>query len=424
MSKQWNKDIHDRLKDFQKKAPEGLLDDIKSEMHRRGLSPVPAGGSPFIRPRHILRAVSAAAILLIVSFIGYRWNESSPTFVKDAHHPSEPESIQPMALSELKPSATGLIAPVTTKPAARIPKLNVSASDILPIEHTTNSIENAGQTAEETESTPIAEKEKQQNKKTHIATHHSGKVVRNQKRIYTSDHKKNPIFAIGTHVSGIVAHSGPKDDLFSMNNEAFNPPHGDSTTNTTKVGTHPIYRHKQKKVHHKPIKAAVSFRYNIKPKWHFQSGLVYSYMVSEFSEHSFFLQQVEQTKQKLHYIGVPVQIGYQVWQKKRFSGYIDLGGQVEKMISGKAASLYWEPNYDQRPYTYLYSRTKSVSDKHLTFSALASIGAEYHLGHTVSLYAEPSVHYYFKNGSGLENHYTKQPLNFNLTIGLRFHWGK
>ena len=48
MSKQWNKDIHDRLKDFQQKAPEGLLDDIKSEMHRRGLSPVPAGGSPFM----------------------------------------------------------------------------------------------------------------------------------------------------------------------------------------------------------------------------------------------------------------------------------------------------------------------------------------------------------------------------------------
>ena len=26
MKKQWNKDIHDRLKDFPKKAPEGLLD--------------------------------------------------------------------------------------------------------------------------------------------------------------------------------------------------------------------------------------------------------------------------------------------------------------------------------------------------------------------------------------------------------------
>ena len=38
MKKQWNKDIRDQLKDFPKKAPEGLLDDIKAEMLRRGLS--------------------------------------------------------------------------------------------------------------------------------------------------------------------------------------------------------------------------------------------------------------------------------------------------------------------------------------------------------------------------------------------------
>jgi hypothetical protein len=117
-------------------------------------------------------------------------------------------------------------------------------------------------------------------------------------------------------------------------------------------------------------------------------------------------------------MGIPVQVGYQVWKKKRFNGYIALGGQAEKLVSGKATTLCWQNN------EYWHSYTKSVSDNHLLFSALASIGAEYHLGHTVSLYAEPSVHYYFKNGSGLENHYTKQPLNFNLTIGLRFHWGK
>ena len=133
MSKQWNKHIHDRLKDFQQKAPEGLLDDIKSEMHRRGLSPVPTDGSAATRPGRLLRAVSAAAILLIVSLIGYLWNESAPTYVTDLHHPSEAQDIRPMALSELKPSATGRIAAVTPKPTARIPKLNVSASDILPI---------------------------------------------------------------------------------------------------------------------------------------------------------------------------------------------------------------------------------------------------------------------------------------------------
>ncbi|MEE1088591.1 MAG: hypothetical protein UIC63_06475, partial [Bacteroidaceae bacterium] len=149
MSKQWNKHIHDRLKDFQQKAPEGLLDDIKSEMHRRGLSPVPTDGSAATRPGRLLRAVSAAAILLIVSLIGYLWNESAPTYVTDLHHPSEAQDIQPIALSEPKPAATGLIATVTPKPAARIPKLNVSAADRLPIEETSVATEMPAQKTQE-----------------------------------------------------------------------------------------------------------------------------------------------------------------------------------------------------------------------------------------------------------------------------------
>lgn len=227
---------------------------------------------------------------------------------------------------------------------------------------------------------------------------------------------------MGTHISGVVAQmslqSGEKPFIGADIPDQTNPDKPDSTSNAgSKASAHPNFRPQKKAVkHHQPIKFGISFRYNLKTRWNIQSGLTYSYLVSEFSEE--YTHQSEQTKQKLHYIGIPVQVGYQVWKKKRFNGYIALGGQAEKLVSGKATTLCWQNN------EYWHSYTKSVSDNHLLFSALASIGAEYHLGHTVSLYAEPSVHYYFKNGSGLENHYTKQPLNFNLTIGLRFHWGK
>ena len=416
MSKQWNKHIHDRLKDFQQKAPEGLLDDIKSEMHRRGLSPVPADSSAATRPGRLLRAAAVAAILLIVSFIGYLWNESVSTYVTDLHHPSEAQDIRPIALSELKPSATGRIAAVTPKPAARIPKLNVSAADRLPIEETSVATEMPAQKtqekAEEREPDQIADKERPKDRMPDISAKRSAPAAR----------KRTSSFAMGTHVSGTVAQmNSPKGRMPSYDADIpdhANPDKPDSTSNAgSKASAHPNFRPQKKTVkHHQPIKFGVSFRYNLKPRWNIQSGLTYSYLLSEFSE--VYTHQSEQTKQKLHYMGIPVQVGYQVWKKKRFNGYIALGGQAEKLVSGKATTLCWQNN------EYWHSYTKSVSDKHLTFSALASIGAEYHLGHTVSLYAEPSVHYYFKNGSGLENHYTKQPLNFNLTIGLRFHWGK
>lgn len=423
MSKQWNKHIHDRLKDFQQKAPEGLLDDIKSEMHRRGLSPVPADSSAATRPGRLLRAAAVAAILLIVSFIGYLWNESAPTYVTDIHHPSESQDIQPIALSELKPSATGRIAAVTPKPAARIPKLNVSVSDILPIgQEAAAEKEKPEQTEAKKESAQNIDKGLPKDKTPDISASHTGPAHHKPDWNAPSSRKKTSSFAMGTHISGVVAQmslqSGEKPFIGADIPDHANPDKPDSTSNEgSKASAHPNFRPQKKTVkHHQPIKFGVSFRYSLNPRWNIQSGLTYSYLLSEFSEE--YAHQREQTKQKLHYIGIPVQVGYQVWKKKRFNGYIALGGQAEKLVSGKATTLCWQNN------EYWHSYTKSVSDKHLTFSALASIGAEYHLGHTVSLYAEPSVHYYFKNGSGLENHYTKQPLNFNLTIGLRFHWGK
>ena len=423
MSKQWNKHIHNRLKDFQQKAPEGLLDDIKSEMHRRGLSPVPADSSAATRPGRLLRAVSAAAILLIVSFIGYLWNESAPTYVTDIHHPSEAQDIRPIAFSELKPSATGRIAAVTPKPAARIPKLNVSASDILPNgQEAAAEKEKTEQTEAEKESAQNLDKGLPKDKTPDISASHTGPAHREPDWNAPSSRRKTPSFAMGTHISGVVAQmshqSGEKPFIGADIPDQTNPDKPDSTSNAgSKASAHPNFRPQKKTVkHHQPIKFGVSFRYNLKPRWNIQTGLTYGYLLSEFSEE--YTHQSEQTKQKLHYMGIPVQVGYQVWKKKRFNGYIALGGQAEKLVSGKATTLCWQNN------DYRHSYTKSVSDNHLLFSALASIGAEYHLGHTVSLYAEPSVHYYFKNGSGLENHYTKQPLNFNLTIGLRFHWGK
>lgn len=423
MSKQWNKDIHDRLKDFQKKAPEGLLDDIKSEMHRRGLSPVPTDDSAATRPGRLLRAVSAAAILLIVSLIGYLWNESAPTYVTDLHHPSEAQDIRPIALSELKPSATGRIAAVTLKPAARIPKLNVSASDILPIgQEAAAKKEKPEQTEAKKESAQNIDKGLPKDKTPDISASHTGPAHHKPDWNAPSSRKKTSSFAMGTHISGVVAQmslqSGEKPFFGADIPDQTNPDKPDSTSNEgSKAGAHPNIRPQKKTVkHHQPIKFGVSFRYNLKPRWNIQTGLTYSYLLSEFSEEC--AHQSEQTKQKLHYIGIPVQVGYQVWKKKRFNGYIALGGQAEKLVSGKATTLCWQNN------EYWHSYTKSVSDKHLLFSALASVGAEYHLGHDISLYAEPGIHYYFKNGSGLENHYTKQPLNFNLTIGLRFHWGK
>ena len=114
-------------------------------------------------------------------------------------------------------------------------------------------------------------------------------------------------------------------------------------------------------------------------------------------------------------MGVPLQVGYKIGESKRFRSYIAAGFQVEKLVSGKAVTRHSKNKELQG------TSIQSISDKRLLFSALASFGVEYALGKNFSLYAEPGIHYYFKNGNGLQTHYNEQPLDLNLTIGFRFH---
>ena len=168
--------------------------------------------------------------------------------------------------------------------------------------------------------------------------------------------------------------------------------------------------------HRLPVKLGVSVRYQLDERWNLQSGLTYSYLSSELYDTQ--QDKTYNTEQKLHYLGVPLQLGYQVWTGKRFRGYMVAGGQVEKLVSGKASVIYSRNNM------IMSTPEQDVSDRRLLFSATASVGIEYELGKDLSLYAEPGVQYYFKNGNGLRTYYNEQPLNLSMTVGFRFHWKK
>ncbi|MEE1145750.1 MAG: hypothetical protein UHS32_03120, partial [Bacteroidaceae bacterium] len=108
-----------------------------------------------------------------------------------------------MALSELKPSATGRIAAVTPKPAARIPKLNVSASDILPIgQEAAAEKEKPEQTEAKKESAQNIDKGLPKDKTPDISASHTGPAHHKPDWNAPSSRKKTSSFAMGTHISG------------------------------------------------------------------------------------------------------------------------------------------------------------------------------------------------------------------------------
>ena len=408
MKKQWNKDIRDQLKDFPKKAPEGLLDDIKAEMLRRGLSSAPVGQPRQTRSSVLFRVASVAAIALLLFGISYLWQEQSilPTTLKqvDSYINSSNSSIvtetEVPESQPLVPNSSSFIAKATKK---------VSSDSDLP-SHKEETILQVATNEEVQEKEEGKEDEQPKDNKQQKTEKEYVETSSKPKWTYNASIRKKSSISFGVYYSGIIAQVDPTmkdyaDDLSSGPGCNLN----DSTEVAWSRGATTTYYLTGKATHHLPVKLGVSFRYDLDERWNLQSGLTYSYLASDISKDSY------DTKQKLHYIGIPLQLGYKLGESKRFRSYIAAGFQVEKLVSGKAVTRHSKNKEPQGTFI------QNISDKRLLFSILASYGVEYALGKNFSLYAEPGIHYYFKNGNGLQTHYNEQPLDLNLTIGFRFH---
>lgn len=420
MKKQWKQDMHDRLKDFPKKAPEGLLDDVKAEMLRRGLSPVPAPHRRTVSGV-LLRVASVAAVIALLFGLSHWFQREETALVFP-----EVESSLPVKGHEapiLPKEEASKNPPVTIPQTSRLLAKAIVKTDTLAtiLEQKTVVEEKAKPEIEEPDT--IA-------RQTPASTKPVESSPKQKQWAYVPSRKKRASFDVGIYYSGVTTsmNLGKEKMMLETSSPSGNPllpnegTDGADSTSTdsrslSRVASRSFSRkeHAEKAKHHIPVRLGVSLRYYLNERWNIQSGLTYSYLASDLSYKG---STPYETKQKLHYIGIPLQVGVRIWQKERFRGYLSAGGQVEKLVSGKATTRYTDEN--QQPGTLI----ETISDKKLLFSALASIGAEYMLGKDLSLYAEPGIHYYFKNGNDLSTYYTENPLNFNITIGFRFHWEK
>ena len=106
-----------------------------------------------------------------------------------------------------------------------------------------------------------------------------------------------------------------------------------------------------------------------------------------------------------HYIGIPVNIYYNIIAANKINFYAYAGGAVEKGLMDK----------------YQILSSKSVYKKQIQgvqWSANLGLGVEFMLGKHLGLYLDPSAKYYF-NCKQPKSIRTKEPLMFGCEIGLR-----
>ena len=168
--------------------------------------------------------------------------------------------------------------------------------------------------------------------------------------------------------------------------------------------------------HKLPVKFGVSFRYGFNERLGIESGLTYTLLNSTFTTAAGTANGNTTGKQTLHYIGIPLNVTYNIIGSKLFNVYASAGGAMEKAVGG-----YFETTGHVDGKRSETNRN-SLKPKELQWSLNASAGAQVNVMNQLGLFVEPGISYRIPSGSHVRSIYTDKKLDFSIGFGIRFNF--
>ena len=372
MNEQWINEMRQKMTDYQWPVPEVSWDEIDQAV---------AANKAHKARQLWLRRMAAAAVVLLIAGVGY-WslmhNDTEPMQQTTASVSNQPQD-ENLGDRSMNLADVQITRPVPKILAKSAQTHNITSTPVLESETASpistavpDTVKTAKTTAanEKEQPQPVEEKKMKPADKTYPV-------------IYPSDlhHRKHLDNRLTAKVYMSSTMAGRQAESF-ITMRSYKKPTDD----------HPKEVKVNQDIHHRqPVRFGLSLRYRLDDRWSVESGLSYTRLSSDIT--TTVKNETSTTEQRLNYIGLPLNINYDLWKTKHLCLYVSAGGMIEKSL-------------DTSPWQ---------------FSLNGAAGAEYKLTNFFSLYAEPGLGYYFKDGSSTPTIYQDHPLNFNLSFGLRFN---
>lgn len=423
MKTNWQKDIHDRLGSYEKDAPEGLWEGISRELPKLNdgvmLTHKPQRNAAF-RMWRVAGVAAAASVALVIgyNFLGndVQDNINIPTNTTNHHN---------MLASSQKPignEPTGVCAEQATHSADDLlsdqPKLAnasteqptlASASTETDVKEISSKEENSKKENGQTEVKP----EKREDNRMLRKNQDDALLAYNDVTERSGSTDAPSRWSVSTGAMGGLGASGTTTAYGDY--LVLSCPGGADTKDSPMLDMSSVNRDVETKTeyeHHLPIRIGLSVAYALTDRLSISSGLTYTRLSSDIKDASRESKYIGE--QRLHYVGIPVNVSYKVASSRWISLYGTAGVLAEKCVSGTTDEGYVENN------TMKYTNTHDISSKPLQMSINAGVGIQFDFIDNVGIYAEPGLSYYFDDGSALQTIYKEKPLNFNLNVGVRF----
>ena len=409
MKEEWTDKLKTRLEHHEMTPPAGLWEGISKQMN---LAEKPVRKSSSALSKRWLAAAAAllalAGFFTLYDFKDYAKDSSPKNVVEKVEKHQAPAQEQ---TTEEKPVGEEPAAPQSHSLLARaIPAIRKAVSP------TTESLEPSV--------TPVITEEKEEettdtpkNAETSQATQQTARKIQqansalppsyqqNDGKPYSEAGKRPRQWSFGLHASG---------GLLADNSHQQNGHYPISQSDPLSPSSHYGYNSSEtpqnetpmKASHRLPIRFGLKIGYQLSERWALQSGITYTYLYSEFT---LVNRQQPAIEQRLHYVGIPLGISYQIWKNSNFRLYASAGATAEKVVKNSQKSGDSKIN------------VQSDNEKPLQWSVNAALGAEYQPTKQLGIYLEPSLGYYFKDNTPLEHYYKEHPLSPAIEFGLRWH---
>ena len=181
---------------------------------------------------------------------------------------------------------------------------------------------------------------------------------------------------------------------------------------------HPLDPLTETKHHERPQTLQLSLSRQLSNHWSLVTGLSYTRMKSTFKSGN--ENTLIHRTQLLHYLGIPLKLGYRMVGGNRWSLYTTGGIQVDFPVSARLSTQYI--------YGGAYAHISNSPNIDATINAPwqwsvgVGIGAQYQIVPHLNLYLEPSLNYYIPTSTDTETYRTDHPFTFSLPLGIKFTW--
>lgn len=412
----WTSKLHERLDGHKATVPDGLWDKIAERLDDN-IATAPA---PRINNRNrpktirlVALAMSAAASVAVVVMVALRMNDDTINNVASKfdrpaaslHNPATSSVVNaPHRLISRIASATH-----ASEPIAQTPQAAVLLAEATPLSEDTTyrsvceTPANDLQTItapDESNSTSRMRKGSNANRTYNKPSATSYALTRQTKHA-----QQSAKWNIGVHAEGITTDSrNTQRPMLMATRESDMLASGNPNKVQSVLSNAPLQLadYSQTKHHYHPMSFGLSVGYNLTPRLALTTGMVYTYASSDFTSSAAGDDIIE--TQRLHYIGVPLNLKYKVWGNSAIHTYATAGCQADFNISAKMQTGDITTDADK-------DRTQ--------WSVVGAVGIQYNIIPRMGIYAEPGVRYYIDNKSSVETIFKEKKLNFNLQLGVR-----